>query len=125
MENEAGTGLLVEWWKSRAATTELEACISKLNEAQDANDLVHAFSEYANAFNLLWSGKARLDNDRKRSDNAGICDIFFSIPATRQKELCDSPEVAALASFAPQILNVKTLRESELYIPGKDMPRPS
>ncbi len=122
MENETKQQTVVEWWQSKAARPELEGCASKLNEAQDTQDLVHRFSTYAQALNLLWSSKARLSNDRERSDSQGFRDILLSLPASRQKELCDSSEMLALANFAPQILNVKTLRESELYVPDETIP---
>ncbi len=122
MENETKQKPVVEWWQSKAARPELEGCASKLNEAHDTQDLVHRFLTYAQALNLLWSSKARLSNDRERSDSQGFRDILLSIPASRQKELCDSPEILALANFAPQILNVKTLRESERYVPGEPIP---
>lgn len=122
MENEAKQQPVVEWWQSSAAKPELEGCASKLNEAQGTQDLVHRFSMYAQALNLLWSGKARLSNDRERSDSQGFRDILLSIPTSRQKELCDSLEIGALSNFVPQILNVKTLRESELYFPDEPIP---
>lgn len=122
MENESNQKPVVEWWQSKAARPELEGCVARLNEAQDTLDPVHRFSTYVQALNLLWSGKARLDNDRERSDSQGIRDILLSIPASRQEELCNKPEVLVLANLVPQILNVDCLRASEHYIPGKTIP---
>lgn len=122
MENNADQKAATDWWQSPASRPELEACVTKLNEAQDVKDPISEFSLYSQALNLLWTGKNRLDNQRKRSDSQAIVDILLSIPASRQEELCDAPEMLALANFVGHIMNVKTLRESELYVPGSAIP---
>ena len=122
MEKETKQKPVVEWWQSPDARPELEACLAKLNEAPDATDPISIFSLFSQALNLPWAGKGRLDNQRKRSDSQGIVDILLAIPASRQEELCDAPEMLALAIFVPHIMNVKTLRESELYVPGEAIP---
>jgi gamma-glutamylcyclotransferase (GGCT)/AIG2-like uncharacterized protein YtfP len=124
MENSVVTATEPEWWQSASARPELEDCLRKVNEVDDAAAPVTAFSGYSQALNLLWSGKRRFDNQRSLSDSQAIRNVFLSIPRHRQEELCDASETQALADLTPPILNVRCLRTSEHYIPGETIPKP-
>lgn len=111
-----------EWWQSLNVRAELEDCVGKLNDANEATNPIDAYRMFSEALHQLWSGKNRIDNVRNRSDNQSIQDLLVSMPAERQELLCDAAEHNGLAGLVPQIMSVKSLRSSEKYTPGEAIP---